>query len=65
MFFISVSAVIFGTQKNNYTTLDKIFKIEEQFLLVLLLAFTLIHYFTGWFIVEADAGKPDEGDHVT
>jgi len=51
VFYLAFSRYFLDT-KNNYTTLDKIFKIEEKFLLVLLLAFTLIHYFTGWFLVE-------------
>jgi len=51
VFYLGFSRYFLDT-KNNYTTLDKIFKIEEKFLLVLLLAFTLIHYFTGWFIIE-------------
>ena len=38
--------------KTNFTTLDKIFKVEEKFLILLLLAFTIIHYFTSWYVAE-------------
>ena len=51
VFYLAFSRHFLDT-KNYYKTLDKIFKIEEWFLLVLLLGFTLIHYFTNWYFVE-------------
>ncbi|MGC4103106.1 sensor histidine kinase [Ferruginibacter sp.] len=42
----------FLNTKTNYKLLDTVFRVEEWFLLALLLAFTFIHYFTDWYMVE-------------
>ena len=42
----------FLNTKANYKTLDKVFITEEWFLLLFLMAFTFIHYFTGWYVIE-------------
>ncbi len=42
----------FLDSKNQYQLLDKTFKVTELFLLLLLVGFTVIHYFTGWFVIE-------------
>lgn len=38
--------------KNQYQVLDRAFKRTELFLLFLLVLFSVIHYFTGWYFVE-------------
>ncbi|MBS1512440.1 MAG: hypothetical protein JST86_16470 [Bacteroidetes bacterium] len=43
----------FLNTKVNYKILDQVFKVEEWFLLLLLFAFTFIHYFTEWYVVES------------
>ena len=51
VFYLAFSRHFLNT-KNKYLLLDKIFKVVELFLLGLLLAFTLIHYFTNWYLTE-------------
>jgi len=51
VFYLSFCRHFLNT-KNNYKTLDKTFKTAELFLLFLLLVFTIIHYFTGWYLIE-------------
>jgi signal transduction histidine kinase len=51
VFYLAFSRHFLDT-KNNYKLLDTIFKAAEWFLLSLLLGFTLIHYFTDWYLME-------------
>ncbi|MGG9960599.1 sensor histidine kinase [Ferruginibacter sp. SUN106] len=52
VFYLAFSRHFLNT-KNNYTILDKVFRIEEWLLVILLLAFTVTHYLTEWYLVEA------------
>lgn len=51
VFYLAFSRHFLNT-KVSYKTLDKVFKLEEWILLLLLIAFTIAHYFTEWFILE-------------
>jgi signal transduction histidine kinase len=52
VFYLAFTRHFLNT-KASYTLLDKIFKIEEWFLLFSILVFTFIHYFTEWYRTEA------------
>lgn len=51
VFYLAFSRHFLNT-KVNYKTLDKVFKIEEWLLMVLLAAFTFTHFFTESYIIE-------------
>jgi signal transduction histidine kinase len=51
VFYLAFSRHFIDT-KNNYKLLDTVFKAGEWFLLSLLVGFTLVHYFTDWYMME-------------
>ncbi len=51
VFYLAFSRYFIDT-KNNYKLLDTVFKTGEWFLLSLLIGFTTVHYFTGWYMLE-------------
>ena len=51
VFYLAFTRYFIET-KTNYKTLDKTFRRGEWFLLSLLLVFTIVHYFTEWYMLE-------------
>jgi signal transduction histidine kinase len=51
VFYLAFSRHFIDT-KNNYKSLDTVFKAGEWFLLSLLVGFTIVHYFTGLYMLE-------------
>jgi signal transduction histidine kinase len=51
VFYLAFTRHFLNT-KVNYKILDNTFKAAELFLLFLLLVFTVIHYFTQWYLIE-------------
>ncbi len=51
IFYIAFTRSFLDT-KRHYKSLDKLFRIEEWFLTILLLIYTILHYFTDYFWLE-------------
>ncbi len=51
VFYLAFTRYFLNTA-TNYKILDNTFKAAELFLLFLLVVFTVVHYFTQWFLVE-------------